>query len=170
MSINDCLKWQLRLELCPILVILLEFHKMFLHFVAFSSKSIHLRFNHRVEKKSFLNHVWILFDRWMDRQTNRQMDRHIDSPCILQDIVPFGAAAQKRIFFQSSWAAPYPHPLVSSHFTPSPRLWSLFCDRQINNSRPFFSPNSVKKIFLYAHYMKQAESPDFRSEQQKAKC
>ena len=31
----------------------------------------------------------------MDRQTDRWMDVRTDFPCILQDIVPFGSAAQK---------------------------------------------------------------------------
>ena len=38
-------------------------------------------------------------DGWTDRWTNGRMDRWMGarthSPCILQDIVPFGSAAQK---------------------------------------------------------------------------
>ena len=35
-------------------------------------------------------------DRWTDRQTDRQKDGWTDeqnSPCVLQDLVPFGSAA-----------------------------------------------------------------------------
>ena len=34
-------------------------------------------------------------DGWMDGWTYGHMDVRTDSPCILQDFVPFGAAAQK---------------------------------------------------------------------------
>ena len=46
---------------------------------------------------------------WSDRWTDRRTDVHTDSPCILQDIVPFGSAAQKRhhawtpLFVTASW-------------------------------------------------------------------
>ena len=32
-------------------------------------------------------------DGWTDRLMDRQMDRWTDSPCVLQDFVPFGAIA-----------------------------------------------------------------------------
>ena len=35
-------------------------------------------------------------DGWTDGQTNKQMDEG-KSPCVLQDFVPFGAAAQKLV-------------------------------------------------------------------------
>ena len=34
--------------------------------------------------------------RWMDRQMNERTNKQ-KSPCVLQDFVPFGAAAQKPI-------------------------------------------------------------------------
>ena len=33
-----------------------------------------------------------------DRRTDRQTNARTDSPCILQDIIPFGSAAQKKGF------------------------------------------------------------------------
>ena len=35
-----------------------------------------------------------LGDEWTDKQTNQRTDER-KSPCVLQDLVPFGAAAQK---------------------------------------------------------------------------
>ena len=48
-------------------------------------------------------------DVWTDRHTAGDTDGWTDSPCVLQDFVPFGAAAKKGddIFVSAKMSRPY---------------------------------------------------------------